>query len=106
MEKKHTLSGRVAESAKRVLADKKASKSEKSVASSALQQALRAKTKTSKEVAKAAAKILKDPKASKEARSAAASALTQKPKFGAGDVKLDVIYRIFRSATVKGAPKG
>lgn len=106
MSKKHTLSGRVAESAKRVLADKKASKATKSVASSALQQASNPKTKTSKDVAKAAAKILKDPKASKEARYAAASALTQKPKFGAGAVKLDAIYRIFKSASVKGAPKG
>ena len=72
-----TTSRVVASGAAKVLADKKASAAEKTLAASALAQR-NPKAKTSEKVTKVAAKVLSDPKSSPAIKSIAASTLTQK----------------------------
>ncbi len=78
MAKTESTGSRVANSAAKVLSNKKASKTSKFIAASALTQT-KSGQKVSAKVASGAARVLKDPKASADAKAVAASALTQFP---------------------------
>lgn len=78
---------KAATDASRTVSGKKATKTTKSAAASALSQAPASKGQTGKKAATAAAKTLNDKKATKAEKAAAASTLAQTPKKGGGKKK-------------------